>query len=81
INQRLNGVSFLGARIFPHHLRIKQPCFRRTLKGMKQKTMAYNSGAIDESSYTASLCSVMGHLDFFNSYRLRCKTGQANNWF
>ena len=81
INKRSNGISFLGARIFPRQIRIKPSCFRRSMGKLKEKTVEFRKGTLSSANYSASLHSIMGHLDFFDSYRLRLATGYANNWF
>ncbi|MBT4526185.1 MAG: RNA-directed DNA polymerase (Reverse transcriptase) [Deltaproteobacteria bacterium] len=81
INKRSNGIGFLGARIFPHFLRVKSASFKRGIKRLNQVSNQYKNRKILIVNYTSSLSSIMGHLDFFNSYQLRLKTGQANNWF
>ncbi len=81
INKRSNGISFLGARIFPNQIRIKPSCFKRSMKKLGEKTREYQRGELNCNNYVSGLNSIVGHLDFYNSYRLRLKTGHANNWF
>jgi retron-type reverse transcriptase len=81
INQRCNGITFLGARIFPNQLRLKPASLRRALKKHNEQTVAFETGRLPLANYISCLSSISGHLCFFNSYRLRCKTGQASNWF
>ncbi|MBU2515589.1 reverse transcriptase/maturase family protein [bacterium] len=81
INKRSNGISFLGARIFPNQLRVKPSSLKRGLKKFQEQRAEFESGRLPLANYVSCLTSISGHLDFFNSYRLRCKTGQALNWF
>jgi RNA-directed DNA polymerase len=81
INKQSNGISFLGARIFPEQIRIKPSCLRRCIKKLDIKAIEYQNGKINSINYSASLNSIIGHLDFFNTYQLRLNLGYANNWF
>ena len=77
INRRSNGIGFAGARIFPNYLRVKKASLKRGLRKFKQRREEYASGKLSEERYSASMASIIGHLEFFGSYRLRCSCGQA----
>lgn len=71
INNRQNGLSFLGSRIFPSMLRIRHENLIRLIQHLTDKTSQFKQSKITEKSYVASLHSIIAHLKFFNSYRLR----------
>lgn len=77
INRRSNGISFLGARIFPCVLRLGRKNLVRSLRKLKEKKMEYISGSLPEQNFTESLTSIAGHLVFFNTHRLMTSCGQA----
>ncbi len=65
INSRMNGLSFLGARVFPSCLRIQKKSLKRCLNKLDQRISAYNNQSINETEYIASLNSIVAHLQFF----------------
>ncbi|WP_094228864.1 RNA-directed DNA polymerase [Methanolobus psychrotolerans] len=65
------GLSFLGCRIFPHLLRIKQENKRRALKKLKLRHNEFLEGLISEETYTRSIMSITEHLKIGNTYHLR----------
>jgi hypothetical protein len=69
--------KFAGARIFPHYLRVKKASLKRGLRKFSQRREEYVLGKLSEEQFAASTASIIGHLEFFNSYRLRCSCGQA----
>lgn len=71
INQRLHGISFLGTRIFPSLIRIIPTNLRRSVQRLKRKEDAFQSGKMDDFSFVQSANSIMGHLGYFNTYKLR----------
>ncbi len=73
INQRANGLSFLGSRIYPNLLRIKKESLKRCMGKMQQKIKEWESGHIPEQHLLMSLNSINGYLSFFDSYMLRRK--------
>lgn len=73
INQAANGLTFLGKRIYPDHIRIARPNLRRITSRVKQKVEAYRHGGIEEEEYLASLNSYWACLSFGNTLALRKK--------
>jgi RNA-directed DNA polymerase len=71
INSRLNGLSFLGTRIFPNLIRIRTENLKRTIKKMKNRQYKYKNGFISEEKYLQSMQSMIGYLRNSNSYHLR----------
>lgn len=73
INQRLNGLSFLGVRIFPRVIRIKPDNCRRLFKKMEAREKQYLACKISERGYMQSMMSMAGYLDSYNTLALRKK--------
>lgn len=71
INQRLNGLSFLGARIFPKLLRIKRESLKRCLKKVNKRLLEWDCGLLPEDNLKMSLSSVIGYMSFFDTAGLR----------
>lgn len=71
INQRLNGLSFLGRRIFPATIRIKRENLKRCLKKLKIREKEYEENKINDIQYTQSVNSLIGYIASGNTYRLR----------
>lgn len=80
INKRSNGITFIGARIFPNTLRINKKSLKRGLRKLEKRNYAYNLNDIADNNYMASLSSISGHISFFDSYKLRQSLGQALYW-
>ena len=71
INKRMNGLSFLGMRVFPSTVRINRVNLKRTVKKLRIKAELYSSGKIKDENITQSAQSITGYLKYFNTYRLR----------
>ncbi len=71
INQQLNGLSFLGARIFPKLLRIKPKSLNRCVKKIKKRFYEQKQGKIEEESLKQTLASIDGYISFYNARRLK----------
>ena len=71
INQRLNGLSFLGRRIYPNLIRIKRENLDRCLRKLKTREKEYNRGDISSERFLESAASMMGYLSGGNTYNLR----------
>ncbi len=72
INKRLNGLSFLGMRIFPSLIRINAVNLKRSVRKMRIKANLYSAGKIKDEKITQSAQSITGYLKYFNTYELRC---------
>ncbi len=71
INQRLAGLSFLGARIYPATIRIHPKSLTRSLKTLKQRKWELNHDRISEDAYLNSLNSIAAHLSWFHTASIR----------
>lgn len=71
INQRIHGLGFLGARIYPKTIRIRSENLKRSLKKYQRRIRQFQSGALEEADLQRSLDSIIGYLSFFDSYELR----------
>ncbi len=73
LNSSLNGMSFLGYRIFPALIRLKRENVKRLRKKILQKEIELSKGIIDEESFRMSVNSLMGFAKFADSLQLRKK--------
>ncbi|MBF0328757.1 MAG: group II intron reverse transcriptase domain-containing protein [Nitrospirae bacterium] len=71
INSRLNGLPFLGFRVFPSLLRIKSENIKRLKAKIRQRENEFRRGLIDEDKYSMSLASIIGFAGFADSLNLR----------
>jgi retron-type reverse transcriptase len=67
------GVPFLGFRIFPGHIRIKNENKNRWLKNLKKRVREFEEGLIEEEKYSRCLISMTEHLKIADTYRFRRK--------
>ncbi len=72
INKRINGLSFLGMRVFPKLIRINRINLKRSVKKMQIKANLYSIGKIRDEKISQSAQSITGYLKYFNTYQLRC---------
>lgn len=72
INSRENGLSFLGWRVFPSLIKINNINLKRSLRNLRHREREYLSGRIDDEKLIESSSSVMGHIKYFNTFKL-CK--------
>jgi hypothetical protein len=70
INSRENGLGFLGWRIFPNLIKINNTNLKRSLKNLRCKEREYLSGTIDDEKLLQSSSSIMGHIKYFNTFKL-----------
>lgn len=68
-----NGVSFLGFRVYPRLIRLKQENKKRLTKKLKKRTVQFRGGVITEEEYARFLMSITEHLKIANTYNLRRK--------
>jgi len=71
LNTTAHGLPFLGFRIFPGTIRVRQENLRRLKKNMKRRLADYESGGMDEEEFGRSLRSMFEHLSFADSHGLR----------
>jgi retron-type reverse transcriptase len=67
------GVPFLGFRIFPVNIRIKNKNKKRWLKNLKKRVREFEGGLIDEEKYSRCLSSMTEHLKIADTYGFRRK--------
>lgn len=65
------GIPFLGFRIFPAYIRLKQENKKRSLKKLRRRLEEFRQGVISEDKYAQSLMSITGYLKIGKTYHLR----------
>lgn len=70
-NQKTNGLSFLGTRIFPSMIRIRTDSARRSFKRLKRRQHEFANGRIDFESLSQSTNSILSHMAVFDTLALR----------
>lgn len=73
INTAMHGLSFLGTRIFPKTIRIKQENLKRSYKKLKYKYYLYSNKKISQEEYLKTANSIFAHLRFYNTRNLLLK--------
>ncbi len=71
INSSLNGLPFLGYRVFPSTLRLKKENIRRLKAKLKLREAQFNKGIIDEERFYNSTLSIINYARFADSLKLR----------
>lgn len=67
------GANFVGFRILPNRIRVRNDNLRRARLRLKRQRQAYASGSITLAKFTQQLQSWEAHLKYGNTYRLRQK--------
>jgi RNA-directed DNA polymerase len=67
----ITGIPFLGFRIFPGILRLRNENKRRWLKKLRKQKQKFEAGIIDEITYSRGLNSMFEHLKIADTYRFR----------
>ncbi|HOS04281.1 MAG TPA: reverse transcriptase domain-containing protein [Candidatus Hydrogenedentes bacterium] len=65
------GVNFLGFRVFPDRVRLRQENLRRARKRMRGLRRSYASGSIGLDAVTMSIQSWVAHVSYGDTWRLR----------
>lgn len=65
INQRLNGLPFLGTRVFPGMVRIRRENRRRALRRLVLQSRRLERGLVAEQRYLRCAASTLGYLRSF----------------
>ena len=65
------GIPFLGFRIFPGLIRLNGQTLRRFTHRLRRHEQAYQTGKMDVEPLTASVQSMIAHLQHANTHRLR----------
>jgi len=71
LNSRLNGLPFLGFRIFPNVIRVKRENLKRAKGKLKERKKEFHKGLITEDRFVMSARSMFEHLSFADSFTLR----------
>jgi RNA-directed DNA polymerase len=71
LQRRENGIGFLGYRVFPRLIRIKNKNIRRLKRKIQVREHQYRSGRIDEARLAASVQSIMAYFDFADAAGLK----------
>lgn len=71
INSSLNGLSFLGMRIFPKLIRIKRENLQRSLRKLRLRKKQFLNNKIDEQQWQNSFQSILEHLNIADSRSLK----------
>lgn len=79
LNQRSNGLSFLGARIFPALIRIHPAHLRRSQRRLAHKTALRQAGKMEEEDYLHSLQCHWAWLRWFDTLALRRELARKLN--
>ncbi len=67
INNRQNGLSFLGVNIYPNLIRYKKENFNRSYKKLKIREYEYKNGLINYDKYSSSQQSLISHLTYYGN--------------
>lgn len=73
INQRQNGLRFLGTRVFPNTIRIHKDNLKRSLNRLSQREREWTKGIITEDTFSSASNSIIGHINSYNTHTLRKK--------
>ncbi len=65
------GANFVGFRILPDQIRVRQENLRRARRRLRQMQQAYAQGSIGQSEVTQSLRSWIAHLAHGDTWQLR----------
>jgi RNA-directed DNA polymerase len=71
LNHKQNGLSFIGARIYPGTIRIHPKTLRRGKTKLKLRKFELDNGRIGEEKFVAALNSINAHLTFFSGKTFR----------
>ncbi len=67
LNRVTHGLSFLGMRIFPVHIRLRGENRRRSLRRVEEAIRAWEAGYDDDERLARRLASLQGHLRYFDT--------------
>ena len=71
IRKYRQGIDFLGYVVLPHHKVLRTKTKRRMFRKIRQKYIAFRSGAISENYFYASLQSYLGILKHCKGHKIR----------
>ncbi len=78
-NQRMNGLRFLGTRVFPKTIRIHPDNLKRSFRKIKLREKQYLSGDLDEDKLLQCVDSIQGHMCAYNTTALRKQRSKGCN--
>jgi len=79
INLINNGVDFIGYKIFPSKIKIRNSNLKRFIKRTKNNVVLYNSHKLNHINLESSICSFLGYTKHADAYFITEK--QFNNYF
>ena len=71
LNSRLNGLPFLGFRVFSNVIRVRKENLKRVKGKLKERKKQLRAGLITEERFVMSVRSMFDHLSFADSFHLR----------
>lgn len=71
VNTAMNGLTFLGRRIFPACIRLSSPNLRRMTRRMQMRDRDYINGVITEAEWLQSMNSYWANLSYNGNIGLR----------
>ena len=71
LNQQLNGLSFLGTRIYPSTIRIKQENLKRINKKINEKLYFFYRNKISENKMYQTFNSYNAFLSNYNTFQIK----------
>jgi len=74
---RLQGLPFLGFRVFPGTIRVLRPNWRRFQRNLLVRLDAFRTGSLSQTELENSVRSIYGYLDIGNTRNLRIAAGTA----
>ncbi len=81
INQKCNGLSFLGVRIFHSLVRVKKENLKRSLNRIKTNSwLLKNKRELSEAAYFNSINSIFAHLENYSTLQFRRKWIKENGY-
>jgi len=75
-----HGANFLGFRVFPDTIRVRQQNLRRGRQRLKKLQVAYSQGKVERKKVSQSLQSWMAHLDHGDTWQLKDRIFSSLSW-
>ena len=66
INRTAHGLSFVGWRIFPNHIRQRPKTRKQCMRRLKERLAQWRQGEVDDTGLVRSMDSMIGHMRHFN---------------
>lgn len=77
LNRRINGLPFLGVRIFPEVIRLKRPSFVSGRRRLRSREREWAAGILNDEDILAVTGSYQGHWGQYDTLRLRQNENMA----